>query len=139
MIDPATIPLIITGLKESASVIRQVVLEKYREDPIEKTLQQFHNNVLGYYKEVLKLKKQKSDALKIAESMENNHIFNFYIGNEIVEKIIDGLKMVAALGSVKPEYKRSIQQQSMRTLRQHRYKLIYWILLCLEATKKVTI
>lgn len=136
----SSIPVIIEGLKEVASIIRQVVIEKYRENPIEKTLQQFHNSVLGYYSEALKLKRGKSDALKIAEHMENDYIFNFFIGNELVERLVDGLKMVAVLSSVKPEHKRmGRQQQSIRKSKQYRFKLIYWILQCLEATKNITI
>lgn len=35
----ASIPIIIEGLKQVASTIRQIVIEEYRKNPIEKTLQ----------------------------------------------------------------------------------------------------
>ncbi|MBE0512881.1 hypothetical protein IBX38_07510 [Candidatus Bathyarchaeota archaeon] len=87
----------------------------------------------------MKLKKDKSDAVKIAERMEEDYIFNFFIKNEIVERITKGLRIVAVLSTIKPDYqRRGRQQQSIRKLRQYKFKIIYWVLQCLEATKNIT-
>lgn len=97
---------------------------------------------MGYYKEVLQLKKGKGDAIKIAEHMESDYIFSFYFLNENVEKVVNGLKMVEALSgkqNLVPLASIGKRRSKRYSYRHNRRKMIYWILQCLEATKNITI
>lgn len=116
-----TFPAIIEGLKHVASVVGQIVVEEYKKRPGERTIQQFHRNVLGYYKAVLEVKKGKGDAIKIAKHMENDYVFSFYVRHENVEQIVRALKLVSILD------------------KQERHTIIHWILRTLEATKNIAI
>lgn len=137
-----SIPLIVAGLEEVARTIGTVMRERLMKKPVEKDLEQLYKNIRFYYQETRKLVKEEGSAEELAEAIETDDLFFWYITNEKAKKIVEALIVVAILSDRKTIVRRERRKGKEYTLKQAKYdreEVLSRILKCLEVAKNISI